>query len=143
MGASATVVGEAREVVAVDQSEMVLDGGLASTIVGAEPSGVSSLTARNTLNVGVGVAGVGLGAGNGGVDLRLLGGRAADEGSPLVVDVAGDRSVAGKLGLGDIPNSGVEVLGVAVVIDVREEVRWLDGELSFARSTEVVRMRHW
>ena len=35
------VVVEAREVIAIDQPEVVLDGALATTVVGTEPGGVS------------------------------------------------------------------------------------------------------
>ena len=65
------VVGEAREFMAVDQLEVVLDGVLARSGVGPEPGLVSVCAARNTLEVRMGPAGVGLGAGGGGVELRL------------------------------------------------------------------------
>ena len=42
--------------------------------------------------------------------------------SPLGVDAHGDTKIAGELDLGNIPNSGVQVLGNPVAIDVREEV---------------------
>ena len=41
---------------------------------------------------------------------------------PLVVDAPGDTKIAGELDLGNIPNSGVQVLGHPIGIDVREEV---------------------
>ena len=41
----------------------------------------------------------------------------------------GDGEVTSELDLGNVPNSGVEVLGGAIVVDVGEEVRWLDGVL--------------
>ena len=149
LGTGVTVVGEAPEFIAVDQPEMVLNGILASTIVGAEPSGVSSRVARDTLDVCVGVAGIVLGVTNSGIDPRHLIARAAPEASPFAGDgaenrcVTRDSCVTGELGLGNITNSGVEVLGGAIVIDVGEEVRWLDGELSIARSSEVIRSIHW
>ena len=52
---------------------------------------------------------------------------------------AGDGEVTGELDLSNILNSGIEVLGGATSIDVGEEVRWLDGIVSSARSGEVVR----
>ena len=52
---------------------------------------------------------------------------------------AGDSEVTKELDLSNILNSGIEVLGGATSIDVGEEVRWLDGIVSSARSGEVVR----
>jgi len=123
--------------VTVDQAEVALDGALASSGVGAEPGLVSVRAARNTSKIRVGPAGVGLGARGGGADLRLSGRRAADETSPLVVD-AGDGEVTRELDLNDVLNSGVEVLGGAVSIDVGELVRWFDGVVSRSGLGEVV-----
>ena len=41
---------------------------------------------------------------------------------PLVVDMPGDTEITGKPDLGNIPNSGVEVLGCPVSIDIGEVV---------------------
>jgi hypothetical protein len=56
---------------------------------------------------------------------------------------AGDSEVTRELNLRRILDSGPEVLGGAVSIDIGEEVRWLDGVVSSARSSEVVRGRDW
>ena len=66
--------------------------------------------------------------------------RATVETRPLVVD-AGDSEFTRKLDLGYIPNGGVEVLRETININVGEEVRWLDGVVSNARSGEVIRGR--
>jgi len=84
--AGATVVGEARELAAADQPEVVLDDALARRGVGTEPGSVSERATRDTPNVRVGSDGIGLGAGSSSVDLDSPGRRATDEGSPLVVD---------------------------------------------------------
>ena len=42
--------------------------------------------------------------------------------NPLVVDMPGDTEIAGELDLGNIPNSGVQVLGRSVSIDIGEVV---------------------
>ena len=120
----------------VDQAEVALDGALASSGVGAEPGLVSVRAARDTSKVRVGLAGVCLSTRGGGADLRLSGRRAADE-SPLVAD-AGDGEVTRELDLNDVLNSGVEVLGGTVSIDVGELVRWFDGVVSRSGLGEVV-----
>lgn len=63
------------------------------------------------------------------------------EASPLVVD-AGDGGNTGELDLGNGTHGGVEVFGGAIVIDIGEEVRSLDGVLSSARFGEVVCVGH-
>ena len=131
------VIGEARELTAVDQPEVILDDGLASSGVGTKPGPVSGRAARDTLKVSIGPPGVGLSVGSGGVELCSSGGRAADEDGPLVVYV-GDGEVTGELDLSDILNGGVEALGGAVSIDVGEQVRWLDGVVSSPGLSEVV-----
>ena len=136
------VVGEAREVAAVDQPEVLLDGALARVSVGTEPGVVSERVPRDALNVIVRVAGVFLGVTSRGHGEHPLGIRAACEGFPLVVD-AGDGEVARELNPSNILNSGAEVLGGTVGIDVGEQVRWLDGVGSSARSSKVVRSRDW
>ena len=121
---------------------MLLDAALATLVIFTEPGGVSGGSARDTFNISIGVAGIGLGVLGGGFELRLLNGRAAVVGSPLVVD-AGGREVTREPDLSGIYNSGVEVLGVTISIDVGEEVRWLDRVLSGARLGEVIRSGHW
>jgi len=119
------VVGEAQKLAAVDQLEVALDGVLARSGVGAEPGGVSDSAHRDTRKVKVGVAGINLGADSGSVDLRLPSRRTTNECGPLGVD-AGDSEVAREPNLSGIFNSGEEVLGGAIRIDIGEEVRWLD-----------------
>lgn len=63
-----TVVGEGREVIAVDKLEVVLNGALMSIVVGTKPGGVSFCGARDARNVIVGFAGVGLGVRSGNID---------------------------------------------------------------------------
>ena len=52
---------------------------------------------------------------------------------------AGDSEVTKQFNLGRIFNSGEQVLGSAIGIDVGEKVRWLDGIISSPGSGEVVR----
>jgi len=56
---------------------------------------------------------------------------------------AGDSKVTRELNLSNILDSGVEVLGGAINIDVGEEVRWLDGVVSSTRLSEVIRGGDW
>ena len=65
---ASTVVGEGREVIAVDELEVVLNGALMSIVVGTKPGGVSFRGARDARNVIVGFAGVGLGVRSGNID---------------------------------------------------------------------------
>ena len=141
IGSSAgAVVGEAREVAAVDQPELLLDGALARVSVGTEPGVVSDRVPPNALNVIVRLAGVFLGVTTRGHAEYLLDIRATRVGFPLTVD-ARDGEVARELNSSNILNSGAEVLGGTVGIDVGEQVRWLDGVGSSARSSKVVRSR--
>ena len=125
---------------AVDLPEVVFDIGPAKNTVGAEPGLVSVRVARHILNVRVGFAGVGLSTFDSVVEEHLFEPFAVREGSPLIVD-AGDSEVARELDTRNILNSGAEVLGDAVGIDVSEQVRRLDGVVSSARSSKVVRSR--
>ena len=134
------VVGEARKLAAVDQLEAVLDGPLARSGVGAEPGNISDRAPRDIPNVPEGVFGIDLGVGSGIVELRFPGRRTTDECGPLGVD-AGDSEVSRELDLSGIFNSGEEVLGGAIRIDIGEEVRWLDGVVSSPSSSEVVGSR--
>ena len=134
------VVGEARKLAAVDQLEVALDGVLARSGVGPEPGGVSDSAHRDTRKVRAGIAGINLGASSGSVDLRLPGWRTTNECGPLDVD-AGDSEVSREPNLSGIFNSGEEVLGGAIRIDIGEEVRWLDGVVSSPSSSEVVGSR--
>ena len=61
------VVGEARELIAVDRAEVAQDGILANTVVGTKPGGVSGRTARGALNGSECAAGIILGISNGSV----------------------------------------------------------------------------
>lgn len=137
-----TAVCETRESVTVNQPEVVLDSVLASIGVGAEPGLVSGRGSRDTLNIRVGFAGVYLGTINGVFEEDLLEPSAVIEGSPLIAD-AGNSEVARERNLCDILDSGVEVLGSAVSIDISEQVRRLDGVGSGAGSSKVVRNRDW
>ena len=121
---------------------MVLDGASAVIIVGTEPPSVSGGAARDIRNVGVGVTGIGLGVIGGGVNLRLLVGRAAVEASPFAVD-SGDGEVSREPDLRSIFNGRVEVLGGAISINVDEAVRRLDGVVSGTRSSEIVCNGNW
>ena len=119
---------------------MALDGALARGCIGTEPGSVSGRAARDARKVRVGIVGICLGVGYGGVELRLLGGRAADEAGPLIVDT-GDSEITREFNLGSVFNGGEQTLEGAIGIDVDEEVRWLDGIVSSASSGEVVRTR--
>lgn len=63
--------------------------------------------------------------------------RAAGEGGPL----DGDARDGEALDRSGILNGDVQFLEDAASIDEGEEVRWLDGAVSDARSSEVVRSR--
>ena len=115
---------------------MGLDGAGVRRGVGTEPGSVSGLAAGETHQVGVGIGSIVLGVGGGGVELRLPGRRATNEGGPLFVGT-GDGEATREFNLG-VPNFGEQVLGGAIGIDVGEEVRWLDGVVSSASSSEVV-----
>ena len=117
---------------------MVRDGVLASLGVDTEPSGVSRLAARETPHVSVGVSGISLGVHGGGSDLLLPERRAADVSNPVVVD-AGDGEGTREVNFRSVRSVGIDVLEGAITIDVGEQVRWLDGVLSRARQSEVVR----
>ena len=116
---------------------MVLDGALAIVNVGAEPGSEPGRVAGNTRNVRVSVGSIALGNGGGVVDFGMLLVRATVKISPLVVDT-GDGQFTREIDLCNIPNSGIDVLGGTVSIDVGEEVQWLNGVVSSARSSEVV-----
>jgi len=137
-----TVIGEAREFVAVDLHETGFDVDPPNRTVGAEPGPVPTRVARHTPNVRVGVAGVGPCTVNSVVEEHPLEPRAAREGSTLIVD-AGDSEVAGELNFRNTFNGGVKFLGGDVSIDVSEQGRWLDGVGSSARSSKVVHNRDW
>ena len=70
-GSAGAIVGEARELMAVDQPEVLLDGVLARSGVGTEPGLVSVGAARDTKKVRVSPGSVGLSASSSGVELRL------------------------------------------------------------------------
>ena len=72
--------------------------------------------------------------------MSLLGRRAAHVGDPFIVD-AGYGEVTRELDLGEILNSGIQVLGGAIGVYVGEQVRRLDGVVSSARLSEVVGSR--
>jgi len=54
---------------------------------------------------------------------------------------AGDSEIARELNLSSTLNSGEQLLGGAISIDVGEKLRWLDGVVSSASSSEVVGSR--
>jgi len=117
---------------------VALDGGLAIAVVGTEPGSVPGCGVRDTHDVRVGPIGIVFGVTGGCNNVRLLIIRAAVEGSPLAM-CAGDGEVARELDPGSSLNGTVEVLGGAIGVDVGEQVRRLDGVISSARSSEVVR----
>jgi hypothetical protein len=138
-------VGDGRESIGSPRypRKTFLDNGLAIFGVGAEPGHVPVRTRRDTSNVSVGVGGQGLGASSGEPDHPLVVPLpAADVGFPFAVD-AGDSEVTREVDLSSILNSGVQVLRGPISIDVSEEVRWLDGVVSSARPSEVVRSGDW
>jgi hypothetical protein len=139
---AAAVVGEAGEITAADQLEVVPDDVQARRVVGTEPAKVPVRAARDAHKVSVGIGSEGLGVNNGGLELRLHGRRTAGEEGPLVVD-ARDGEVTRELNCSNALNGGAEVLGGAAGIDVGKEVRWPDGVVSGARSSEVVRGGDW
>ena len=127
---------------AVDLLEVRLDNDPVNGIVVAEPGPVSTRVAGHTPNVRVGFAGVSLGTLNGVVEEHPLEPFAVREGSPLIAD-AGDRKVTRELNLCNVLNSGMNVLGGTISIDVSEQGRWLDGVGSSAGSSKVVHNRDW
>jgi len=114
------VVGEGRVLTAAHQLVVVLNSAHASRVVGTEPASVPGRTARDARNVREGARGITLGTRSRGVELRLLGGRAAVEAGPLV-EGTGNSEGAGEVHRNNIPNSGVEVLDGAVGVDVGKE----------------------
>lgn len=134
------VVSEVRELAAADRLEVDPDGAPARNGIGAEPGGVSGTAARDTQNVRVGVVDIVPGSGSGSVDQRLVGRRATDECGQLGMD-AGDSEVARELNLSSVLNSGKQVFGGAISINAGEKVRWLDGAVSSASSSEVLGSR--
>jgi hypothetical protein len=118
---AAAVVAEAREITIADQLEAILDGGDARSVVGAEPVSVPVRAARDAHSISVGVESEALGASSRAVELRLHGRRTAVEAGSFFVD-AGDGEVTKELNRSSILNSGVQVLGGAVSINVGEEV---------------------
>lgn len=117
---------------------MTLDSVLPGRVVFTKPGGVSGRAALQTRNVTVCIESIHLCPIGRVGELRLLGRRAAVEVSPLVV-AAGNGEVTGELNLSNTLNSGVEVLGGAVGVDIGKESRWSDGVVSSPRSSEVVR----
>jgi len=132
------IVGEARVLTAIHQLVMSLDSVLLSIAVGTEPASVSGRGALHARNITVGVEGIHLSPSGCVVELRLLGRRAAVEAGPLV-EAAGNGEGARELNLSNTLNSGVEVLGGAISVDIGEKGRWPDGIVSSSRSSEVVR----
>ena len=137
---TSAVVGEVRVLVVADWLAMTLDDALVGRRVGTEPGSVSRRATREALKVRISVASTGLGAGGGGIELRLSGRRAANERGPLVMDTS-DSKVVREPNLSNILNSGEEILGGPISIDIDEEARWLNGVVSSASSSEVVRSR--
>ena len=131
------VVGEARELMAADQPEVVLDDVLTSGGIGPEPGLVSVRPTRDTKKVRVSTAGVGLSVTGSGVELRLPDRRAADEAGALFVG-ARDGEGTGEFEFSHILDGSVEVLGSPIAINVGEQVRWLDGVVSRSGFGEVV-----
>jgi len=124
--------------------EGFLDDDLLKKGVSTEPGNVSArgVLIVDAIKVSVGVTDKDLGFHSGDKDIKLLSRRAVFGGSPLVVD-AGDSKVTREGNLSNTLNSGVEVFGGAINIDVGEEARWLDGVVSGTRSSEVVRGGDW
>ena len=80
VGPSATaIVGEAREISINDRLEDIPDGGNTRSVVGTEPAIEPVRVARDAHSVGVGGESDACGACGGGVELRLLVLRTADE----------------------------------------------------------------
>ena len=137
---AAAVIDEARERVDPHHPEGFLDDDLAIKGVFTEPGNVS---ARGMLIVDIikefeGFPGKDLGTHGGDEDIKFLFRRAVFGESPLVVD-AGDSEVTREGNLSNILNSGVEVFGGAINIDIGEEAQWLNGVVSSTRLSEVVR----
>ena len=99
---------------------MLLDDALARVSVWTEPGVVSGRSARDTLNVRVGIAGVFLGVPNGGFGEHLIDIRATRPGFPFVAD-AGNGEVTREFNPGNFLNSGVKVLGGAIRIYIGEQ----------------------
>lgn len=68
---------------------------------------------------------------------------AAEEVTPLVMDARGDSETTREFDPGNAYNSGVQVLGGPIAIDVSEEIRRFDGVVAGARMSEVVCGRDW
>lgn len=122
------VVGEGRESVSRDGSEVGLDGALAGGGVGAEPGVVAGSASRDTSEVVLGVEGVGLGSRSSGDEGGLASGGAADVGgAPLE---GGSRPNLGKTALDrgtvDLVDACAEARDLAVGSNDLEEAGRLD-----------------
>lgn len=130
-------------IVGAELHKDTLDLRLASVVVYAKPVPVSGRATRDPSKVEVGVVGHKLGFPNDAKEHRPLVTRATVEESPLVVDVLGDSDseITRELDLGNTFNSGVQVLGCAMSVDVNKVVRWFNGVLSGAGLDEVIYSR--
>lgn len=131
--APAAVIGVRQEVgVFPDRLEGFQDDVLASSVIGAEPLCKSLRLRISALEVGVGLGNSLLGEFTSDNNARPLFGRAVDVFvAPLVVDMPGSCEITRAFGLRNTINSGVQVLGDAISIDV-------DGVVSGAGSSGVV-----
>lgn len=138
-----TGVGKTCEIAATDQPEVGPDGVRLIGIRYTEPISISGRRGvTDAHKVRIRLAGMSLGPGGGGVDLHLPGQRAATVGSPFVT-YARDGEGTGQVDLRNVLGSGVEVIGRVINVDVGEVVRWLDGVVSRAISSEVVCGGDW
>lgn len=135
------VVGVRQEIsISTDSLEGFQDDFLAISVIGAEPFRVSLRPKRNVLHVNGGIGDSLLGGFRGGNKLRLLFVRAIDVViDPLVLGASGGGGVVGELDLRNALNGGVQVLESTISVGIDELVRWLDGVVSGAGSSEVVR----
>jgi len=119
-------------------TEGFLGDGFSKKGVSTEPGRVYArgVPIVDPIKVCFGDRGIDLGKDNGEGDTKLLVFRAVYGGTPLVEDT-GDSKATREPNLSNIHNSGVKVFEDAMNIDVGEEIRWLYGVVSGARSSEV------
>ena len=120
-----------------------MHGTVAFSAPATEPIHVSLCAPWGALNVIVGLGDNTLGFQSGLLKDFPLAGPAMNVGGSLFGGGTGDREITREPDICDTLNSGVEVLGGAISINVGEETRWLDGVVPWTRLGKVIRCRDW
>ena len=121
--------------------DYLLDGEHATAFGGTEPRLVLSLSGFVVKVVEGPVDKIG-GRDSCFMDFLLFRLRATVGEDSLVVDVSGGGEITRELDLGNALNSGVQVFGGPIGVDVGEQVRWVDRVVSGASSREIICSRN-